>query len=141
MSSIASAFALLPPEEQAKKVYGENDWFPLEEADIKDKSPEEYVEWYLFPLPSGRNTDRHQHRPFASGMWYCAAKKYAEQAGFKFVEENKPKWAFSTFLPPSELSVSLLSCFVSVVYRPGQRDVWRSLANDDDDDDVRLCHL
>ncbi|WWD17547.1 hypothetical protein CI109_101988 [Kwoniella shandongensis] len=79
MSSVASAFALLPPEEQAKKVYGENDWFPLEEVDIKDKRPDE---------------------PFAAGMWYCAAKKYSEQAGFKWVEENKPNWAFSILAPP-----------------------------------------
>ncbi|WWC61625.1 uncharacterized protein I303_104209 [Kwoniella dejecticola CBS 10117] len=79
MSSIAAAFNPVPNNQQLGKVYTEADWFP-------------YDETFCETLDNSN--------PFASVLWYCAAKKYAEFAVEKWLKENEHDFSVATLCPP-----------------------------------------
>jgi hypothetical protein len=45
------------------------------------------------------------------GLVYCASKVGIERAGWKFVEENKPKFVFNAVLPNVNVSSFFLPVF------------------------------
>ncbi|WRT66111.1 uncharacterized protein IL334_003064 [Kwoniella shivajii] len=79
MSSMAAAFNPVPKEQQIGKNYTEEDWFPYDEAACE-------------ALDSSN--------PYASLLWYCAAKKYAEFAIQDWIKEKKPSFSIAILRPP-----------------------------------------
>ncbi|WWC70445.1 uncharacterized protein I206_104396 [Kwoniella pini CBS 10737] len=79
MSSIAAAFNPVSNDQQIGKVYTEADYFPYDEEFCKTLD---------------------NSNPFASVLWYCAAKKYSEFAVKDWIVENKPSFSVATLCPP-----------------------------------------
>ncbi|WWC89574.1 uncharacterized protein L201_004498 [Kwoniella dendrophila CBS 6074] len=80
MSSMAAVFSPAPNEQQLGKVYTEADYFPLDEATVAGMTP--------------------ATNPYASVLWYCAAKKYAEFAVQDWIKNNKHDFSIATLCPP-----------------------------------------
>ncbi|KAK8861491.1 hypothetical protein IAR55_002312 [Kwoniella newhampshirensis] len=78
---MSSAAAALDPMKLAgaKETFAEDSWFPYDDAFCANLDPKE---------------------PFTPGLWYCGAKKFAEQAAFELVETHKPRWSLATLCPP-----------------------------------------